>query len=176
MKFKDLIKMDEAIASNTAQNRRITNAIHAAVAAEILDWGVQYTTAEFVHVLGIDRRTLDHYINSHDFNADNMTISYSGNQHEFVDLGPEPVLQVKGPDEQNWRVFELDLETDDPFQDIQEGAKVSSLQSKDKDKLWMKFLKVKQKKKKLSKKEVDALKKEFDKKELLDVGKEIQKG
>lgn len=177
MKFTDLLN---EISRNKPENIRIANAIHAAVKADLLDWGVKFSTSEFVQILGINRRQLDHFINTNDFNANGITLAYSGNEHEYVDLGPDPKVQLQGPNAQDHRIIDTEFALSDPFEDleeglIKEGTKVSALDKKQLEKLWDKWLAAMKKKKHIKTADEIKLKKEFMKKDLLAVGKEIQK-
>jgi len=175
MKFKHLLNEE----MNTPTHQQIVDAIHNNVEAELLDWGVQYTTDEFVQILGITKGTLAEFITNHRWNVDHITISFSGNQDEYLDLGPDPAGQMFGHEAQSFRIFTTDVFGGDEgemtmdMEPLEESTTVGKLNPKQKDKLWKKYIEaLKKAKKKFDEKK---LKKEFDKKSLIDIGKEIQK-
>jgi len=160
MKFTNLIN-ERKEGGNPEKYERIVDLIHKAIDKNLINWDSQYTTEEFIQILGITRRELDHFIVEHQFYDDHITLVYSGNRHQNVHLGKNPN-------------FYVDKDGKDP-EEIAEGVKVSTLDKKEQEKLFDKYLSsMKKDKKKLSPKELKKHKSDFTKMDLLSVGKTIK--
>jgi len=86
MKFTDLLEATD----NLPHHTELVNKIKVAVEEGKWDWNSKVPTAFVLDELGVSLAELTDFCKCHDFDADHLSIGFSGNEDDEVSFGRDP--------------------------------------------------------------------------------------